>query len=123
MTLWPETLWPVTLWPVFLLPLGYQSVNKNSIGGTIGKILKKVIITFQKIKVFFFAHFSLWSPKGSKKNCLECDSGQSVTGQSVTSQSDTGQIVSPAKVSLPKVSFWPKCYSAKKISGIWKVAG
>ena len=55
-TLWPETLWPerhfgpgrrdslasdtlakVTLWPVFLASFGVPRVNKNSIGGTIGK--------------------------------------------------------------------------------------
>ena len=71
-TFWPEwlfgqsdtlarvTLWPETLWPewhfgqFFLLPLGYQRVKNNSIGGTIGKNLKKIIITFQEKKDNYF---------------------------------------------------------------------
>ena len=51
-TLWPETLWPEWHFgQFFLLPLGYQRVNKNSMWGTIGKNLKKIIITFQKTRL------------------------------------------------------------------------
>jgi hypothetical protein len=99
-------------------------VNKNSIGGTIGKNLKKLIITFQKKKIpnrpphgIFIrplvpqkkeeklAKVSLW-PK-----CLwpKCHSGQTVnsksdTGQTVSLAKVSGQSV-PTKVSLAKVSF------------------
>ena len=98
--------------------------------GTIGKNLKKIIITFQKKKVNFFFKFfpmvphmeflfALWYPKGSKKIWPNCHSGQSVSGQSVTSQSDTdwlnclsgqtvsGQTVLFQNVTLAKMSFCP----------------
>ena len=88
--------------------------------------------------------FTLWYPKGSKKNWPKCHSGQSVSGQSVsgqsvigqsvTSQSDTDQTVSPAKVSLAKVSLakwslWPKSHSGQSViqailddsSKIWQI--
>ena len=124
-TFWPEwhfgqsdslarvTLWPETLWPewhfgqFFLLPLGYQRVKKKFIGGTKGKNLKKIINPFfWKVIIFLFLNFSLWSPlwifffilwypKGSKKNWPKCHPGQNVT---------------LAKVSLAKVSLWPKCH-------------
>ena len=111
-------------------------------GGTIGKNLKKITITFQKKKVnYFFQIFPFGPPYGifihplvpQRKQeklakvslwpkCLwpKCHSGQSVTGQSVTSQSDTGQTVSPAKLSLAKVSLakrslWPKCHSGQSV--------
>merc|ERR1739842_146894 len=61
--------------------------------------------------------FTLWYPKGSKKNWPKCHSGQTVSGQSVTSQSDTGQTVSLAKVSLAIGSLWPKCHSGQSVSG------
>jgi hypothetical protein len=62
-------------------------VNKNSLGGTIEKNLKKIIISFQKKRVNFFFQifpygppieflFILWYPKGSKKNWPKCHSGQ-----------------------------------------------
>ena len=100
-------------------------------GGTIGKNLKKIIITFQKKKVnYFFQIFPFGPPFGifihplvpqRKQEKLakvslwpKCHSGQSVTGQSVTLAKVslakvsparvTGQNVSPAKVSLAKVS-------------------
>ena len=60
--------------------------------------------------------FTLWYPKGSKKNWPKCHSGQSVSGQSVTLAKESlwpkchsGQSVTLAKVSLAKVSLWPKC--------------
>ena len=53
--------------------------------------------------------FTLWYPKGSKKNWPKCHSGQSVTGQSVTLAKVSLAKVSPAKVTLAKLSLWPKC--------------
>ena len=108
-------------------------MNKNSIGGTKGKNLKKIIyLFFLKSDGYFFqifpygppheiffhplvpqrkqeklAKMSLW-PK-----CLwpKCHSGQSVSLAKVSlwpkchsGQSVTGQTVSPAKLSLAKVS-------------------
>ena len=52
--------------------------------------------------------FALWYPKGSKKNWPKCLSGQSVSGQRVT---------------LAKVSFWPKCDSAVKFSFVDSTSG
>ena len=83
-TLARVTLWPVTLWPVFLASFG---VPKDE---------KKIIITFQKKRVnSFFKFFPMVPPMnffshfGSKK---------------------TGQSVTLAKVSLIKMSLWPKCH-------------
>ena len=102
-------------------------------GGTIGKNLKKIIITFQKKKVnYFFQIFPFGPPYGifihplvpQRKHeklakmslwpkCLwpKCHSGQSVSLAKVSlwpkchsGQSVTGQTVSPAKLSLAKVS-------------------
>ena len=71
--------------------------------------------------------FTLWYPKGSKKNWPKCHSGQSVSGQSVNGQSVTlAKVslakVSPAKVTLAKLSLqpnclWPKCLWPKGHSG------
>ena len=85
--------------------------------GTIGKNLKKIIITFQKKKgQLFFQIFPngppLWnfySPKVSRKNWPNYHSGQSVTGQTVTLARMSLAKVSPAKVTLAKLSLWPKC--------------
>ena len=108
----------------------------------IGKNLKKNNHQFSEKKgQFFFKFFpmvppmefsfTLWYPKGSKKNWPKCHNGQSVSGQSVSGQSVTlakvsfwpkfhwpkclsgqsvfGQSVSSQMVTLTKVSFWPKC--------------
>ena len=73
--------------------------------------------------------FTLWYPKGSKKNWPKCHSGQSVSGQSVTlakvslwPKCHFGQNVTLAKVSLAKLSLqpnclWPKCLWPKGHSG------
>ena len=73
--------------------------------------------------------FTLWYPKGSKKNWPKCHSGQSVSGQSVTlakvslwPKCHSGQNVTLAKVSLAKLSLrpnclWPKCLWPKGHSG------
>ena len=75
----------------------------------------------------FFSNFSLWYPKGSKKNWPKCHSGQSVSGQSVTlakeslwpkchsGQSVSGQNVLGQNVILAKMLFWPKCYSGQSV--------
>ena len=113
-------------------------------GGTIGKNLKKIIITFQKKKVnYFFQIFPFGPPYGifihplvpQRKQeklakvslwpkCLwpKCHSGQSVTGQSVTLAKVSLAKVSPAKVTLAKLSLqpnclWPKCLWPKGHSG------
>ena len=66
--------------------------------------------------------FTLWYPKGSKKNWPKCHSGQSVSGQSVTLAKVSLAKVSPAKVTLAKLSLqpnclWPKCLWPKGHSG------
>ena len=105
-TLWPETLWPEWHFgQFFLLPLGYQRVNKNSIGGTIGKNLKKNNLHFS----FFFPPFG--TPKEARK------SGQSFPLAKVPVAVAK---VSPAKVTLAKLSlrpkcFWPKCHSGQSV--------
>ena len=100
-------------------------------GGTIGKNLKKITITFQKKKVnYFFQIFPFGPPYGifihplvpQRKHeklakmslwpkCLwpKCHSGQCVTGQSVTLAKVSLAKVSQAKVTLAKLSLWPKC--------------
>ena len=62
--------------------------------------------------------YTLWYPKGNKKNWPKCHSGQSVTDQSVTSQSDTGQTVSPDKLSLRTNCLWPMCLWILDLGGI-----
>ena len=141
-TIWPETLWPewqfgqndslarMTIWPEWPFcqrhfcqrhfgrwdslasvtlagdTLGYQRVNKNSIGGTIGKNLKKIIVNFQKKRVIFFSNFSLWSPLWNFYSPFGTPKEARKTGQSVTL----------AKVSLAKVSLWPKCHSGQSVT-------
>ncbi len=66
--------------------------------------------------------FTLWYPKGSKKNWPKCHSGQSVSGQSVTLAKVSLAKVSPAKVTLAKLSLrpnclWPMCLWPKGHSG------
>jgi hypothetical protein len=101
------SLWLVTLWPerhighFFLLPLGYQRVNKNSIGGTIGKNLKKNNHHFSEKKGRFLSNFSLWSPLWNFYSPFDTPKEARKTGISVT---------------LAKVSFWPKCHSGQSVS-------
>ena len=81
----------------FLLPLGYQRVNTNSIGGTIGKNLKNHHFSEKKGHLWFHPMellFFLWYPKGSKKNWPKC----------------LRPIVTLDKVSRPKC-VRPKCHS------------
>ena len=90
----------------FLLPLGYQRVNTNSIGGTIGKNLKKITITFQKKRVTYgFTLWNFYSSFGTPKAARKI--GQSVTLVKVSpANCHSGQSVQ-AKVCLAKVSFFP----------------
>jgi hypothetical protein len=104
-TLANETLARVTFWTVFLLPLGYQRVNKNSIGVTTGKNLKKIIITFLKKKgQIFFQIFPNGPPHGIFIHPLVPQRKQEKLAK-----------VSPAKVTLAKMSFWPKCHSGLSV--------
>ena len=105
----------------------------------------KLTTFFWKVMIIFFWFFpmvphmeflfTLWYPKGSKKNwpkCLwpkchwskfhwpKCHQPNShwpklLSGQSVSGQSVTGQMVT-----LAKWSFWPKCHSGQSVSAkVW----
>jgi hypothetical protein len=89
-TLASDTLARVILWPkFFLLPLGYQRVNKNSRGGTIGKNLKKKSLFFRKKGSIFFSNLSLWSPLWNFYSPFCTPKESRKTGQSVSGQSGT----------------------------------
>ena len=130
-TLWPETFWSETvclasvtmagdtlacnilasdtLASFFASFGGPKGEKKNSKERIQGKNLKKIVTWKKGIFFKFFPMVPLWkfasfgTPKEARKMAKVSLAKGSFSGQHV-----------PAKVSLAKVSFWPKCKSANK---------
>jgi hypothetical protein len=111
-TFWPETLWPEWHFgQFFLLSLGYQRMNKKSIGGTIGKNLKKNNHHFSEKKAqIFFKFFPMVPPMEFLFTLCHTASFWNIIIQ-WTSHNDLTENIS-CSISLAKLVKWKKCNTA-----------